>query len=152
MPLHKHTNAFEYANEDSRTYFQEIQKSRKVNTCFMMAVTIVVSVIIIGVFLAVLMRFMTSNSEGGLGNTLNKLITNTTNFIRDAFPPNNNHKATAGNDSSVNASSTQPYRIFGEGNGFDLKHILSVTGEVIKEVNQSVHKKEEDKKNLYHVN
>ena len=150
MPLHKHTNqGFEYANEESRSYFETAQKNRRTTTCLMIAVTVVVSIIILGIFLAVLMRFMTSNSEGGLGNTLNKLITNTTNFIREAFPPN--HEKHSSNDSHHHAGK-EPYHIFGEGNGFDLKHILSVTGEVIRQVNQSEHKKEEDKKNLYHVN
>lgn len=147
------SHAFEYADNNSESYFRSVRKNRKAATCIMIAITIVISVMIIGVFLAVLMRFMTSKTEdkfGGLGKTFNGFIKNATDFIHQTFPPNHHH----GNDTDHHNRSDHPFHIFGEGSGqnFDLKHLLTITGEVIKQVNQSAHKKEEDKKDLYHVN
>ena len=156
------SSAFEFATEDSRTSYLSatMRSNKRLTTFFMIVITILVSVIIMGLFFALLMRVMANSaaSEAGLGGTLNRLIKNTTDFLHDVFPPNG---ARTGGRFLIDGSAlhpngsldrSKPLILFGEGNGFSLDRILSVTGAVIKAVNQSEIQKQQQDKSIYHAN
>ena len=170
---HRSSGSFEYANEGSRSYFAHVRKNRKMANFFMVMITIVVCIIVISIFFAIMFKVMAKEAvtqTGGLGDTLNSVIKNTSRFLHEAFPPNqgpghawpvvagsHDGKGTAMDGSSGNtvagsgSGASKPLHLFGEG-PLSLDRVLTITGQVIREINQSQIRSQEDKRNLYHVN
>ena len=148
--------SLKFANDESRLYYESLnQRNQKTcrKTFIMIAVTSVLSIIIIGVFFAVLVSKMTDKKEG-LESKVENFFKNTSDWIKSVFPPRTGSGQASGINMNMTAlkNASKPIILFGEGNGFNLNRILTVAGEVIHNANQSLIKSQQEKRNLYHTN
>jgi hypothetical protein len=133
------------------------QKTEKMKLFFTIVITVVVATLIIGCFLAVLMKVMintakqeTSDQGNKIGGRLNQWVENATDWIKKTFPPRKHgqqstkifHPIKPSNNTITDSGSIV---VFGEGKGFSLNGLVNVFGEVIKAVNNTRELSEERK-------
>lgn len=120
------------------------KKNEKLKMFFIVMITVVISVLIIGCFLAVLMKAMintakqeTNETGNKLGGKLNQWVDNATNWIKQTFPPRRPGQPLVLKPPKTEVNDTGSITLFGEGRGFSLNGLVNVFGEVINAVNRT---------------